>query len=385
MLMHCVDSAMRAPQKHAAAIVSLLPIQLLLAASITTFVPGSASAADQEVIPPTEAADSQTIIERIEQGINGAYALGMRPSMRDAHAKAHGCVRAQFTVDLNIPPDLRRGVFAEPKTYSAWVRFSNGAGTPHNDQSGDGRGMAVKLTGVPGTKLLPEQANAQTQDFLMINHPVFFVRNVADYVPFTQLSLLNKANEFLDTHLHEKSIVAAITSKAVDEAFTQRYYSMAPYMLGDKYVKFSARPVGCTSGTALAASDAPEPKDDPGFLRQRMVSWLSEKDACFKFAVQPQTDRTTQPIEDPTILWDEAKAPFIDVASIRIPKQTFDTDAQRTFCENLSYTPWHALPEHRPVGGINRLRKDLYEAISKLRHRLNKAPRVEPTGDETFN
>jgi len=120
-------------------------------------------------------------------------------------------------------------------------------------------------------------------------------------------------------------------------------------------------------------------------LRDRMVTWLDEKDACFKFAVQPQTDRVAQPVEDPTILWDPTKAPFVDVASIRIFKQTFNTEAQQTFCENLSFTPWHTLPAHRPAGGINRLRKGLYEAISKLRHKLNKAPRVEPTGNETFN
>lgn len=358
---------------------------LLLAAIVAAFATARARADDQEVIPPTEAADSRTIIETIERGIDGAYALGMRPSMRDAHAKAHGCVRADFTVDANIPAELRKGVFAQAKSYKAWIRFSNGAGTPHNDQSGDGRGMAIKLTGVSGRKLLTEQADAQTQDFLMINHPAFFVRNVADYVPFTQLSLLNKADEFLDKHPNAKSVVTAITSKIVNGAFNQRYFSMVPYMLGEAYIKFSARPVVCTSGATITESTAPEPKDDPDFLRNRMAAWLGKTDACFKFSVQPQTDRATQPIEDPTIAWDEQKAPFIDVASIRIPRQTFDTNAQRAFCENLSYTPWHTLPEHRPVGGINRLRKELYETISKLRHWLNKAPRAEPTGDETFN
>ena len=91
------------------------------------------------------------------------------------------------------------------------------------------------------------------------------------------------------------------------------------------------------------------------------------------------------PVEDPTIVWDEIKAPFIEVATIRIPKQQFNSEAQQTFCENLSYTPWHALADHRPVGGINRVRKAVYERISLLRHQLNKAPRVEPTGNEAFN
>jgi len=39
------------------------------------------------------------------------------------------------------------------------------------------RGMAIKLMGV-------EHSESGTQDFVMINHPVFLVRNAADYVEF---------------------------------------------------------------------------------------------------------------------------------------------------------------------------------------------------------
>ncbi|MBN8995825.1 MAG: catalase family protein [Rhizobiales bacterium] len=343
-------------------------------------------AADQEVIPSTEAADSATIVSTIEGGVNAAYALGVRPALRDAHAKAHGCVRATFTVDDDLPQNLRVGLFAAPTSYKAWIRFSNGSGTPHDDASGDGRGMAVKVIGVPGDKLLKDvpEAEKSTQDFVMINYPAFFIRNVADYVPFTALSLKGKSAEFYATHQHEAEVVKAITSMTVGEVFDQRYFSMTPYLLGDQYTKFSARPVDCASGAALTPSDAPVPADDPDFLRARMAKWLGGRDACFRLGIQVQTDPATQPVEDPTIIWDETTAPFVDVASIRIPAQAFESKAQDTFCDNLSYTPWHALPEERPVGGINRLRKEVYAAISALRHRLNKAASVEPTGDETF-
>lgn len=345
----------------------------------------AAAAVDQEVIPSTESADAAAIVRMIEGAVGGAYAIGVRPAMRDAHAKAHGCVRADFMVNADVPARLRFGIFAEPESYRAWIRFSNGAGTPHDDAAGDGRGMAIKLTAVPGRKLLAAEADAQTQDFVMINHPVFFIRNVADYVPFTALSLQGKSEEFYATHQQELAIVNAITSRTVDQALEQQYFSMTPYLLGDQYVKFWARPVDCASGMTIPEADAPPPANDPNYLRTAMIQWLGQKDACFSFALQPQTDPATQPIEDPTVLWDPGKAPFIDVASIRIPKQTFDSAGQQAFCENLSYTPWHALPEHRPVGGINRLRKAVYEAVSELRHRLNKTTRVEPTGMEIFN
>ena len=54
------------------------------------------------------------------------------------------------------------------------------------------------------------------------------------------------------------------------------------------------------------------------------------------------------------------------------------------FCENLSFTPWHSLPQHRPLGAVNRVRRTVYESVSKKRHALNQTPRKEPTGDEAF-
>jgi hypothetical protein len=312
------------------------------------------------------------------------YAAGTRTAWRDAHAKAHGCVRADFRVKADIPAELRIGVFAATRTFNAWIRFSNGDGKPEDDRIRDGRGMAIKLTGVDGPKLLADEAEAKTQDFVMINSPAFFIRNAGDYVSFMEASKYRLSFAFFMTHWHELRVARAIVAEKVNEVFEQRYFSMTPYLLGQRYIKFSARPIDCGSGAALVPSVAPPP-DDPNYLRNRMIAWMSSKDACFAFAVQPQTDPATMPVEDPTVVWQESKAPFIEVATIRIPTQRFDSEAQQIFCENLSYTPWHALADHRPVGGINRIRKVVYDRISLLRHKLNKAPRVEPAGDESFN
>lgn len=240
--------------------------------------------------------------------------------------------------------------------------------------------MAIKLVGVAGPKLADE---VNTQDFVMINYPVFFVRDAEQYALLTEAGKYHLALAYMLTHLHELHILRA-TEQKTSQVLEERYFSMTPYVLGEQYIKFSARPVDCGSGAALSAPQG-VPPGGPNFLRDRMVEWLSAKDACFVFGVQPQTDPSTMPVEDPTILWDEAKAPFVDVATIRIPRQQFNSDAQRTFCENLSYEPWHALAVHRPAGGINRIRKVVYDAISALRHRLNGVPRIEPTGNETFN
>lgn len=330
-------------------------------------------------IPRDEPAAIDAIVTTAKAIVSAAAQAGEKPVLRDAHAKGHGCVKATFWVRSGLDTILRQGVFARPHVYPAWIRFSNGNGAPQDDHANDGRGMAIKLIGVDGTKLLPDERNAKTQDFVMINYPVFFIRDAADYVPFTKLSLLGRSNEFFATHPREQAISKAIGAQTVDRVFEQRYFSMTPYRLGKRFIKFSARPVVCATRRPIAESTAPEPVGDPNFLRKDMDVWLGERDACFEFGVQLRNNATSMPIEDPTVLWDEATSPFVPVADIRIPRQQFDTPVQQFYCENLSFTPWHALPAHEPVGGINRVRRAVYQAISTMRHQLNGAVRREPT------
>jgi hypothetical protein len=151
-----------------------------------------------------------------------------------------------------------------------------------------------------------------------------------------------------------------------------RYFSVAPYLLGDKAVKYALTPSDVSQG--------PVPKNPSNdYLREAMVDHLASRDAVFDFCVQFQIDPYKMPIEDPGITWDEALSPFRKVATLTIPSQTFDTSEQREFGDNLSFNPWRCLPEHRPLGGISRARRQVYQALSTFRHESNKTPREEPT------
>jgi hypothetical protein len=307
------------------------------------------------------------------------YASGAMP--RGQHAKGHGCVQATFEVDANVPSALKAGVFAQAGSFRAIARFSNGDSMVKADSEKDVRGLAIKLVGVPGTKILPEEANATTQDFLLINHPTLMVRNVLTYADF--INRANSSNQFsiltfflslniADWELRGLSTLLSMISHKVANPLDARYFSTTPSKLGATAVKYSARP--CTAAPAAMVPANP----GPNFLREALQGQLRTEDACFEFLVQPQTDARAMPIEDPTIEWSEQKSPFVKVATLRIPAQTFDTPEQNTACENLTYTPWHSLEAHRPLGGINRARKAVYHAISVLRHGRNGAPRVEP-------
>lgn len=126
------------------------------------------------------------------------------------------------------------------------------------------------------------------------------------------------------------------------------------------------------------------PYNDPhgsDFLRENMATHLALEPARFDFMVQLRTHPASMPIEDPTIEWSERESAFLPVARITIPPQEFRTTEQLAFCENLSFSPWHAIPEHRPLGGINRIRQPVYDTSSRIRHELNDQPRLEPQED----
>ncbi|GGI53466.1 catalase family protein [Oxalicibacterium solurbis] len=324
----------------------------------------------QEHIPADETECTRDLAARLQAKIIHDNRTGIM--RRDAHPKMHGVVKAEFTVEPNLPPELQIGLFAEPKTYRAWIRFSNQDAIIQDDHKGDIRGMAIKLMGVPGEKLLEAQRDEQTQDFIVISTNVFVTRNVAEFDALIKAMTGNLLAKILFFGTHWRVIWNLLLSlKKFANPLQMRYWSTTPYLFGDTAVKYSAIP--------HQFDQAPPPSGaGPDFLREAMIRQLSQRDALFDFTVQLQKN-ASMPIEDPGKEWRESESPFRKVATIRILQQDFDSDAQRVFGENLSFTPWHSLPAHRPLGGINRARKIVYDAISTFRHERNGVPRREPT------
>jgi catalase len=281
-----------------------------------------------------------------------------------------------------LPAAYRQGVFAQAKTFAAWIRYSNGAPKAAADSKNDVRGMAIKLMGVPGEKVMADEKDAGTQDFLVCNHPTFFIRSVSDYAEF--LKAVNGGNPlpfffgFRPFHfrLHEGITLIKALLKKVASPLAIRYWSQTPYSLGSQAVKYSVKP---SAGYRAPLGNIP--KVDADYLRHTMAAELAAKDVCLDFMVQLQSSPEAMPVEDPTILWDERLSPFVKVATIRIPRQVFDTAERNQLAEDLSFTPWHTLPEHQPLGGINRVRRVVYESISRLRHTVNGVLRQEPVSN----
>lgn len=339
-------------------------------------IPGQGGAElGEERVPPNEAEQIAQIVA-IHLDVTDPAEKPLVP--RGQHMKTTGFVRARFVVDPGLPDLLRHGIFAQPHPFDAYVRFSNGKG--RDDREADAHGMAIKLLGVPGAKLLDDEADAPTQDFVLIDHPVFFIRNVADYVPFMEdfrrlrspglsFGKIIAGIKLLFSPDYKWRLLRATGSKKPDSPLRISYWSTTPAKLGSSAVKYRATP-------NLAGAPEVPAIDSPDKLGLALAAHLKGHAARFDFLVQVRTDVDTMPIEDPTIAWD---APWQRVATIEIPAQSFEAPGWQEFGENLSFTPWHSLPEHRPLGGINRARKEIYRAISKQRHTLNGVPRREPT------
>ncbi|MFZ6864604.1 catalase family protein [Undibacterium sp. Ji67W] len=327
-----------------------------------------------EKIPADEAKYIRELRKRLQAKITQEYPKGIM--RRDAHPKMHGLVRAYFIVEPDLPPELRVGVFKENRRYKAWIRFSNQNGTIQPDIKNDIRGMAIKLMGVPGKKLLESEQDEQTHDFILISTDVFVTADVKEFAglikAFTSGAL--SIMWFFMTHWRAAYNLWHSMLKFANPLHIS-YFSTTPYLFGDKAVKYAVVPT-----TQVIDTFPAQPKVN--FLRDAMVTQLSQEDAVFDFCIQIQTDAVQMPIEDPGKLWPEALSPFRKVATIRIPRQNFNSEIQREFGENMSFSPWHALPEHRPLGGINRARKIVYDAISKFRHEHNHVERKEPTSWE---
>jgi hypothetical protein len=327
-------------------------------------------------------------------GIPANQLSGRQPYRRDVHAKTYGCLKAKFKVLPNLDSAYAVGLFAQPKEYEAWVRYSSGNTHVQDDREKDARGMAIKVMGVHGRKLLEDDGvpHAETQDFALMNANQFFIRTLPEYLSFTNylgqgsnygyflggftpdLPQKNwgKMFNFRDYHVRAMRLALKTLKPPPDSLLNTDFFSVSAYTLGSQqFVKYAAKPCA-PQGKAARVNH-----DDPNFLRQEMVERLKDGSVCFDFMVQRQVAGRNMPVEDTTVEWKESDSPFVPVARIEIPKQSFVENQE--VCENLTFNPWYSLPEHRPVGVMNRVRKPLYLEVARYRRTRNgQHPLCEP-------
>jgi hypothetical protein len=287
-----------------------------------------------------------------------------QPMQRGFHAKAHGCVAAQFNLLPERDARTRFGLFsgrlAQGKvSWPAWVRFSNAVGWRQSDNELDARGMAVKVLGVPGKKLSDEEA--ETQDFLMTNSPTPVGGDAVDFMAFADANARGQISGlgFAVTHA-KRGAQALMGTTPIASAVAETYWSGGAFHLGaHQAIKFLAKPCATDHARNPAGAGAEGLRAD--------LKAAAAEGFCFRLYVQFQSDAFRTPIEDAAREWSELDSPPVPVAEITVPPQTLDDPARDRFCEKLSFNPWHALPAHQPMGHINRARKYVYGASNAYR------------------
>jgi hypothetical protein len=336
--------------------------------------------AEERAIPDEEA-HLQSIIASFTEQMRLLWKPGGYE--RGGNTKTQGIVRAELIIHDDLPADLRHGIYATPRRYPAWVRFS-GPGpyiTPDIDDVGF-MSISVKLMDVPGPKLMEDEKF--TLDMFGVSTPTFVTADTRSNADL-QLNSVKNAALFHFLNLHNPRLLDFIMQglfvKTQSSPFEAPYFSCVPYLLGERRaMQYSFWP------TSKKRSPIPRlplrPPDD--YLRAAMVQSLNEGDVTLELRLQLQTDPHLMPIENAAVLWPERLSPRVPVATLHIPRQKFDSPAQMEFAKRLSYNPWHCIAEHRPLGNQSRARFRMYYELSKLRHTMNAVPHYEPNGHERF-
>jgi len=301
-------------------------------------------------------------------------------AQRFGNTKTFGVLRGEFTVLSDLPEHLRHGLFAESRTYPAWVRFSGpGPYAPPDVEDLGQCSVGIKVMGVPGPKLMEDER--LTQDLILVSPASFVTPNIRENAKMqrwvrAKAPVAYAINPF-DSHLLHL-FMQLLYSPMHANPLEVQYYSNVPFLLGDgQAVQYSLKPHS-RSRTKIPA------RPSENYLRDAMVKTLENGAWSFDFMVQVQTDPHRMPIEDATVKWPERLSPYIPVARLRLPTQRFDSDEQLAFADVLRYNPWHSLPEHKPLGNSNRARRQMYWELANLRQAMNQVVHVEPTGNETF-
>lgn len=357
------------------------PLARLTTALINSRRPNEGLAIAEERLMVDEESFTDSIVRSFTRQMTDLWKPG--GFERGGNTKTQGIVRGEFIVHDNIPEHMKRGIYARPQTFRAWVRFS-GPGpyiTPDIDDVGF-MSISIKLLGVPGPKLIDEEK--YTLDMFGVSTPTFVTPDAKANAAL-QIESVKNAQIFYFVNLHDSHVLDLIMQslfiKTQSSPFEAPYFSCVPYLMGEgQAMQYSVWPR--TKKRTPIPRLPLRPPDD--YLRNAMVASLAEGDVELDIRLQMQTDPHRMPIENAGVLWPEKLSPRITVATLRLPRQTFDSPAQMEFAKRLSYNPWHTIAEHRPLGNQSRARKRMYWELSQLRHRMNAVQHYEPTGDEVF-
>ena len=348
----------------------------------------------EEIQPNEEQLGDETVASMAR--VNRMMFEKNRHAIRDAHAKSHGILRGELQLYPNLPEHLRQGMFKETNNFPVIIRFSTSPGAIQPDSSPAVKGFGLKIIGVEGRKFLAEEADAVTQDFLMVNDTIIPTGDVKTYhdqqlriekmahLPEAAQNVINeagvladKALEALETvGLQKQEVKMVVQAHPNNHMLGETYTTLGAIRYGDYVAKIGVAPL---SDNLKAIAGKEMDVSEPGAYRDMILEFFRTQGAEYELRAQLCTDLKAMPVEDASIDWPQDQSPYQALGKIVIPAQDSFSPARRVYADDvLSYNPFHCLPEHLPLGSINRVRIKAYASSTNYRHAMNAQPKVEP-------
>ncbi|NVN01411.1 MULTISPECIES: catalase family protein [Asaia] len=307
---------------------------------------------------------------------------------RGVHAKSHALLEGTLHVRSGLPPELAQGLFARPGSYRITARLSAIPGDPLRDGVSGPRGFALKIHDVPGD-LLDDTQSVAVQDFLFANGPAFGAPHAGVFLKMLRLlalttdraegakALLSRVLRFVQDGLarfaRRSAALDALGGFAPTHPLGDRFHSQVPSRYGDYVAKFDIVPE--SESFRRLTGRRIDIDHDPIAIRRAVGRVLAQEGGSMSLRVQLCRDLATQPIENAQLAWSEETSPFQCVASLDFPPQkSWSEEKSRQVDDSLSFSPWHGLVAHRPLGNIMRARRVAYPFSATLRAGLNGCP-----------
>ena len=334
-----------------------------------------------EEIPDDEAETTQGLIDTMRK-ISETTLKDEGHPIRSVHAKSHGLLQGEMEVAGDLNPALAQGLFARPGRYPVVLRFSTIPGDLLDDSVSTPRGLAVKVVGVEGERL-PGSEGDVTQDFVLVNGPAFgapdpkaFLGTLKPLAATTDKAqglkkvvsgvLQGVQSAIVATTGEPNATVATLGGTPETHILGETFFTQVPLRFGDYVAKLRVKPVS-EELTALTGKHL-KVNGVPNALREATVAFFESTGGLWDVQVQLRSDAKTMPIEKANVEWPDDESPYLTVARIRVQPQTAWSEARSAAVDDaMMFSPWHGLAAHRPLGGVMRVRKAVYEAGRRFR------------------
>ena len=338
-------------------------------------------------------------LSRVMQHITRTMASRYRNAYRPVHAKSHGLLVGTLDVLPNLPEHLAQGMFATPASHPVVMRFSTNPGDLLADSVSSPRGLAVKVLNVEG-ETVPNHTGNTTQDFVCVDADKFGAPDPAGFLK--QIKLFDKNLETPENVKHAVSVTARAVNATIGvvglhsstlegvgapavHILGESFSTVSPLRFGNYVAKVGFAPA--SESLRTLTGESVDLGEDYNALEELIKKFFRHETAVWDVKVQlaltprPGAEERDNPfpIEDASKEWPKDDSPWQTVAQITVAPQDTYSDARQLFVDNqMSFTPWHALAAHQPLGGIMRSRLKAYEEAAKYRAGRNQHPHVEP-------